>query len=132
MIIYVQNITDDEIRITFSLPVSLNNLDNVSNYVLSPSGVSVKQVLIPSTDEIYHIDLYVIGLRLGTEYALTISNLSTASGSTIPTQSILFTAVNTKSANILSGLPQMYDTRIQSTLRHIMIAIGMADNEIGG
>jgi hypothetical protein len=132
MTIYAQNITNDEIRITFSSPMSLEGLDTAANYALLPSGVSVDQVLVPSNANIYYVDLYVFGLRLGTSYTLTVNNLKTSGGSLLAPQVVVFTTLNTKSASLLAGLPQMYDTRIKSTLRHLMIAIGMADEEIGG
>lgn len=130
----VFNITKDEVRIVFSSPISSFGVDIVGNYVFSPSSVYVNRVLMPrnSNGELSYIDIYVTGLEHEKTYTLTVNNLYSINGFALGTQIATFRAEITKTSRIIDGLPSMYNTEVDSNLRHLLLAIGISDDQIGG
>lgn len=134
MTVDVKNIADDELRITFSSLMSVDGLSTVGNYVFYPASVQVKEVLIPTKlgSSISYVDLYVVGMENEQTYTLTIQNLKLSSGTSLGTKVVTFTTTITKPDRILSGLPEMYDVNVSSTLRHLLMGVGLSDEAIGG
>jgi hypothetical protein len=130
----VLNITKDEVRLIFSDSIALIGVDNVNNYSFLPSTVNVLKVLMPRNDtgSITYIDLNVLGLEPETNYTVTVRNLYNTKGYKIGTQVGTFRTEVTKTSRIIDGLPSMYNTEVDSTLRHVLLAIGISDDQIGG
>lgn len=131
MIFTVQSIAADEVRIKFSIPMSVDGLGTVTNYVFDPP-VQVNEVLIPAAlGSITYVDLYVTGLASGVQYKLLISNLVDVNENGASAE-LSFTPGDTKATKLMGGLPRMYTSDIRSLLRHLLIAVGIADEIIGG
>lgn len=130
----VKTILDDEIRITFPSAMSLDGLSILTNYTFFPSSARVSKVLIPSNlgSTVKYVDLCVHGIETEKTYVLTIQNLKLSSGSSLGTKIVTFSATITKAERIISGLPGMYDTSVESNMRHVLTAIGLGDELIGG
>jgi len=130
-ILTVQLIADDEVRIKFSIPMSLDGLTNVANYVFAPV-VQVNEVLVPTAlGSINYVDLHVTGLASGVQYTLSLNNIVDVNESGV-TAELVFTPGDTKSTKLMGGLPRMYTSDIKSLMRHLLVAVGIEDEIIGG
>lgn len=136
------NITDINIltkrlvRITFDDEIIVNdNYNAVSNYsinVLQGSGaVEVVGVLPINTDTSLDLILITYPMTSDTRYEVSIDSLQTRDGLDF---SVLgeYVARVTKGDSILRSIPQHYDTRPESNLHQILLAMGQQDDLIGG
>lgn len=128
----------DFIEVQFQAPVASNSmLLDASNYSITPvaSGlpVSVLKVIDTSEPRPTSVFLVVTVPTPGEEYALEVANLTDSTGASFTGPlSITYTHRRTKTDNILSSRPKLYDLRAGSTIRALFGAIGMEDDLIGG
>lgn len=134
MTITAQNLMYDEIRINFSSPMSRQGLTTIENYTFVPNTVSVREIIVPQSEDevINYVDVHVSTLTPGQTWSITVTNLTDSIGTPIGVQTTTLIAKLTKSDKIIHGFPSMYNTEVKSVLRQLLLAIGIADEQIGG
>jgi hypothetical protein len=138
-------IAKDTLRVMFSIDVAVNDdLINLNNWTLTPvtGGAidpEIKQVMFdPTFDSVQFVDLEITRTTLGATYQVTVDGLKNVTGNPladIEDNTVLsaeFVSHLTKVDSILTSVPGMYGTGLNSNLRHVLAAVGIQDEEIGG
>lgn len=131
----VDILSNDMVRILFEETIVVNSsYSDVSNYTITSEDSSVlriRRVLVPTTTTTNTILLVTDTIPVGVRFTVEIDNLSADNGTSLAGISD-FIARRTKTQSILQGLPNFLDTRPESVIRHLAIAIGESDDLIGG
>lgn len=106
----------------------------VTNLDSSADEVTVIRVLGDlDADELSFVNLFISRPVLGDEYQISASGLLlAANGFTVDTSVGKFTASETKIDSMISNMSKLYDTSVESNLLHLLVAVGLSDEEIGG
>lgn len=132
-------VASDVLRIELSSTV-LNNIEysNIANYTLQnlsggSNGIVVRVIPVDDreSDKIY---LEVKNMSNGSRYKVTITNniMRTASNSLVIFSAQKFTMHKTKVDSGILSFPRMYNTNVGSTLRGLIEAMMISDDQIGG
>ncbi len=132
-------VAKDIIKLTFSSPLAVTaELQEPGTFVITPSGASPIEVLsvLPLEDKTTTVLFLQLAPKaeLGADYRIAI-----AEGGVFSPAGDAFLAVNktwthhrTKTDAVVASLAGMYNPGMESTLRIILQAITMSDEEIGG
>jgi hypothetical protein len=145
--IQVTTLAKDLLRVSFNIDVAVTpellDLTNYSITAVDPVTSSDAQVLsvlgmdFSDTSSTDFIDLQVSNTEQGTLYRIVISNLldpdedtlTDGAGGGVQGE---FRSRLTKADSMLMGIPPLYDTSVTSTLKQLILAIAVRDEEIGG
>jgi len=122
------------IKIEFAGDVAVTAAAQSTDSYAITNGVEVQQVVTdPDADSLSSVNLIISRPSLGEEYQVSATGLILASnGNLIDTSDGKFTATKTKTDSMISNLSGMYDVSYNSILFHVLAAVGLADEEIGG
>ncbi len=134
----VSIISKDLVKLNLVLDiVTIPSVYTLSNYSVVGIGVpnpTVIDIITASDREVSSILVVLSGTQAGGTYQLSIASgvFYTASGDSLPKQTIDFTLHRTKLDFVLTSVPRFYNTASKSNFRSILEAIMMSDEEIGG
>jgi len=122
------------LRATFPSPIAVTpEALEKTNYTLSDGLEALRVLYDADLSELSYVDLLITRPVIDAKYELTVSNLLLAAdGSSAGTLSADFITQHTKVDDIVQKFPRMYSKDVLSTLTHILTAIGISDQEIGG
>lgn len=124
----VRIVFDDEVVVT-------DNYNDISNYdinAIEGSGdVRVTGVLPINTDTSLDLILITDPMRSDTRYEVSATSLQNRSGVDFGVLGEYVARV-TKGDSVLRSIPMHYDKRSKSNLHQILLAMGQADDLIGG
>lgn len=137
-VVAAELIASDALRVNVELPIvvdeAYNDPTNYSIAVISGGGqdVAVRRVLPINDDTTTEIILIIDRVSKGTTYEVSVgAALRSALGQSV-VGSAQFVGRRTKTENMFKGLPSHFNTYPESTIRHVLTAIGLSDETIGG
>ena len=133
-------VTKHQVLLTFVNEYVLDTpLFDVTNYIITsdgPASTNIEVTLVEAgTDRgsANSVLLTVQTMVSGVEYTINCQNFLDVAGAVVDsTSTIAWPFRVTKIQNTLSKLPSHYDLQSESTIRGIMTAIGLIDDQIGG
>ena len=126
-IVAAKQLTNVEVLLTFSAPVS-SSWELASSYLVT--GVTAVKALAYDPVNMTVL-LNVSRLTEGTTYSITTPGVLDSSGNPI-TGSASFLAKKTKVEKVLTDSPALYNVSPSSLLNHILTAIHLENDKIGG
>ena len=133
------------LRVTFSIDMATDtNLFNTANYQIARTSTQAREVQVVQVRGIQNaeegvdigfariIDLLVTQPSLDTVYNFTAENIYTADGKVFTDAYASFVAHSTKGDTILSWVPPAFALNDQAALRHVLLALAIEDDRIGG
>jgi hypothetical protein len=139
--VYITSLCDvwaqDLIAITFQEAL-VNDifLQSTQAYTVTPldGGTPVNVVSVQTGKEANATTVWiaVTAPDVGKTYQITFQNLYATTGLVVTPKPCNLVGRMTKQDSIITGRPQMYDMRPDSTIRKLLQAIGREDDRIGG
>lgn len=136
----VKVISKDVIRVEFEDGISAtSSVSDSSTYVITPHDSSSNLVEILSVitnveegEALFYIDLNITAPTIGALYAIEIDGLYDLTGNDYAVLGADFVGKSTKIDSMTNSFGRMYDLKIGSNLRNILMAVCLEDEKIGG
>lgn len=136
----VTNVSSDHVRLdlgtTMAVTASFSNTTNYTVTDITDGGRIVEVVKILSTPgrTTSFVPIQIKRMEPGHTYKVVVADgtLFTVEGNSISVSEVEWTYRRTKTDSVLRSTPTMYNTDAQGTVRTILEAITISDEEIGG